>query len=322
MQFAGQAKPPAGIVFDAYMGRAIDDALALALLHGLAGKDEARVASISSSNPSLQAAAFADAVDRFYTRSGGGPFFFAGLPIGLADGKPAPDSPMLTVPLAKPAYSTSIKNRNDTAEVAPLIRNALTAQYDQNAVVVVTGPATDLVKLLELHDTREWIVRKVKLLVFAAGAFPDGPVDFNIQSDTPAARKLLAEWPTPVVVVGSEIGDALTYPASSIEKDFAWTPNHPVVDAYRAYRPMPYDAPTRAMAAVLYAVRSHETYFQLSDPGTVSVLDDGRSRFQPAASGKHRHLILDPAEKERILKVYTEVASAKPPERKPRFPKP
>ena len=36
------------------------------------------------------------------------------------------------------------------------------------------------------------------------------------------------------------------------------------------------------------------------DPGTITVLDDGRTRFTPAADGKHRYVIVDPAQKERI----------------------
>ena len=47
-------------------------------------------------------------------------------------------------------------------------------------------------------------------------------------------------------------------------------------------------------------------------------MDDGRTKFTPAAGGKHRHLILDPAQKDRIIKAYTEIASAKPVP-KPRF---
>jgi hypothetical protein len=326
MQFPGQGKPPVGIVFDSAMGTSIDDALALALLNGFTGKNEASIASISVSNPNLKAAAYCDIVGRFYAGATTGPaaMFMRGLPIGLANGKPANvkpdvDTPMLTVPLAKPAYTTGIKSLNDTAEVAPLIRNALTAQYDQNAIVIATGPATDLVKTLELHDTKDLIASKVKFLVFAAGSFPEGPADGNIQTDLAAAKKLFAEWPTPIVAIGNEIGEALPFPASSIEKDFAWSPNHPVVDAYRAYRPMPYDAPSRAMGAVLYAVRPQEGYFKLSDPGVIAVLDDGRCRFHAAAAGKHRYLILDTAQKERIIGVYTELASAKPVERRPRF---
>ena len=88
------------------------------------------------------------------------------------------------------------------------------------------------------------------------------------------------------------MGDALPYPGASIEKDFAWSPAHPVVDAYRAYKPMPYDAPASALAAVLQAALPDEKYFTLSEPGTISVLDDGRTRFAPQAEGKHRYLIV------------------------------
>jgi hypothetical protein len=83
---------------------------------------------------------------------------------------------------------------------------------------------------------------------------------------------------------------------------------------------MPYDAPAGDMAAVLYAVRPQENYFKLSDTGIVSVADDGRVSFAASAQGKHRYLIMDPSQTERIVKVFTEVASAKPVPRRPRFP--
>jgi len=222
------------------------------------------------------------------------------------------DSPMLSAALSKNTYPHDIRTVNDTADVAPLIRNALTAQHDQNAIVVLTGPATNLAKVLDLRGNRELIASKVRFLAIAAGAYPDGAPETQITSDTPAARKLFAEWPTPIVASGYEVGEPLRFPAVAIEKDFAWAPHHPIVDVYRAHKPMPYDAPTWAMSAMLYAVRPQEGYFKLSDPGTISVLDDGRTRFTASADGKHRYLILDPAQKDRILQTYTEVASAKP----------
>jgi len=82
---------------------------------------------------------------------------------------------------------------------------------------------------------------------------------------------------------------------------------------------MPYDAPTWAMSAALYGVRPKEGYFQLSEPGTMQVLDDSRTKFTPAADGKHRYLIVDATQKERIVKTYTEIASAKPVPRQFRF---
>jgi hypothetical protein len=82
---------------------------------------------------------------------------------------------------------------------------------------------------------------------------------------------------------------------------------------------MPYDAPTWAMAALLYAVRAQEGYFKLSEPGTISVDNDGRTKFTQSPGGKHRCLILEPEQKDRVIKTYTEIASAKPVPRQPRF---
>jgi inosine-uridine nucleoside N-ribohydrolase len=248
------------------------------------------------------------------------------LPVGLIDeGKMSPDTPMLTVPLSKknpdgtPVYPHGIDKLSDTAETAALIRNAITALPELGGIVVLTGPATNLAKALDLPGVKELIAKRVDFLSVMGGAYPTGDPEFNIKADIPAAKKLFAEWPTPIVATGYEIGTALPYPASSIEKDFSWTPNHPVVDAYRAYQKMPYDAPSWDMAAVLYAARPKETYFKLSAPGKIVVQDDGRTKFTPAADGRHRYLILDPEQKDRIIKTYIEIASAKPVPKQPRF---
>jgi inosine-uridine nucleoside N-ribohydrolase len=315
MQSSGAGKPAVGIVFDSDIGNRIDSALALALLYGFDSKNEARVVSISVSKPNLKAAAFCDVVAKFYAAGG----FGRQLPIGLAEtGKAPEDTPMLTEPLSKrnaegqPAYRHAITNINDTAEVGALIRNALTAQHDGNCAVVVAGPATNLAQVLNVRGAKEWIERKVKLLVFAGGAYPSGGPDEHIQTDIAAAKQLFAEWPSPIIASGREVGEELLFPGESIERDFAWSQAHPIVDAYRAHKPMPYDAPSWDMTAVLYAVRPQESYFKHSDHGTIGVLDDGRTTFTPSANGKHRYLIFDPEQKDRIIKTYTEIASIKP----------
>jgi hypothetical protein len=328
MQNQGQERPSVGIIFDCGLGNSIDEALALALLYGFDGKNEARVISLSVSKPNLKAAALCEAIARFYGGASSGAFGMVGrtLPVGLADeGKSPEDTPMLTVPLSKlndagaPLYSHGIEKLTDTAEVRALIRNALSQQPDQSCVVVLTGPATNLARTLDLPGVKELIARKARFLSVVGGAYPDGQPQSNIKADIAAAKKLFTEWPTPIVACGDEIGASLPYPASSIEKDFAWSPAHPVVDAYRAYRQMPYDAPTCAMAALLYAVRPQEGYFKLSEPGMISVLDDGRTKFTPSPEGKRRYLILDPEQKGRVIKTYVEIASAKPAPRQPRF---
>lgn len=331
MQAQRQTPPSVGIVFDCGLGNSIDEALALALLYGLDGKNEVRILALSVSKPNLKAAALCEAIARFYGGASSGAFGAMGrtLPVGLAEeGKLPEDTPMLTVPLGrrsedgKPLYAHGIEKINDTGEVRAVLRNAIVAQADQSCVVILTGPATNLAKLLDLPGVKDAIARKVRFLSVAGGAYPNGAPQFNIKTDIAAAKKLFAEWPTPIVAAGEEIGTALLYPATSIEKDFAWSPAHPVVDVYRAFNPMPYNAPTAAMAAVLQAVRSQTGYFKLSEPGTIRVLDDGRTQFTAAPDGKHRYLTLDPAQQEVVLKTYIELASAKPVPKQPRFRRP
>jgi len=307
LQFPGQAKPPVGIIFDSDLGNRIESALALALLYGFDGKNEIRMVSVSTSKDNLSSAAFGEIISHFYT--GSSPFLRT-LPVGMsADGKFKEDTPMLEAVLSR-QYAISIHKLNDTAEVAPLIRNAFTAQHDQNAIVVLAGPATDLVRVLELQGARDWAERKVKFLSICGT---------SLGADPAAAKKLFAEWPTPIYVTAPDIGEKVLFPAASIEKDFAWSNVHPVVDAYRGNKPMPYDAPTGDMAAALYAARPQETYFKVSDPGTFSVTDNGRVQFGASAKGNQHLLQFDPAQAERIVKVYTEVASAKPVPKVPRF---
>jgi len=323
-QGRGAVRPPIGIALDGDLGNRIDAILAVAMLNGLTAKTEARRISLSVSRPSLASAQIADVVAGFYRGrpvggSAGGVGAITegmiGMPEGPASGN---DTPPLAATLSRktpegtPAYTSAISGPVGTAESAVLIRNLLLAQHDGNAAIVLAGPSTGLVRILGLYRSGPQITAKCKQLVVAAGSFPAGPADPAIRNDVAAAKKLFAEWPTPIVAVGTEVGEALPYPGASIETDFAWAPVHPVVDAYRAFKAMPYDAPAPALAAVLYAVHPDDGYFKLSDPGTIAVLDDGRTRFTPAADGKHRYLIADPAQKDRVLAVYTSMVSAQP----------
>jgi hypothetical protein len=292
VQFQPTGKPPVGVVFDADLGNTIDDALALALLFGLQGKSEARVISVSTTKSSLKAAIFADILVRFYA---GEPNAFAGpIPIGLSlSGAMHDDTPIIEAVVAKP-YPRSIARMNDTADPLAVIRNALSAQFDQNAIVVLAGPATNLAGLVALPGSKGLIAQKVRVLVIAGGP--------QLSMDQAALSRLHAEWPTEIVMAPAELGDLLQFPGAAIEKEFAWSTAHPLVDAYRANRAMPYDAPSVALAAALYAVRPQENYWKLADP-----------------AAKPRVLAIDSAQKDRILQAYVELAATHPVGRVQRF---
>src|SRR5260370_3961428 len=184
MQFQPQGKPSPGIVFDADIGNTIDDALALAMLCGFQGKNESRVLSVSTTKSSLAAAIFADVLVRFYTGEPGP--FAPPIPIGLSlSGKMADPNPMLAAVTRNAKYARTIVKINDTADPLALIRNALSAQFDQNAVVVLTGPATNLAGLLALPGNAALIAQKVRSLVIGCDAVT--------MSDLPAVTRVMAE---------------------------------------------------------------------------------------------------------------------------------
>ena len=149
---------------------------------------------------------------------------------------------------------------------------------DGSVVIAQVGFSTNLARLLA--SDAELVRRKVKLLSVMFGHFPEGRAEYNVKTDIPAAQKLVNEWPSPIVFSGFEIGQALLFPATSIERDFAWAPNHPVVDSYRAYQKMPYDRPTWDLTSVLYAIRPDANYFNLSAPGKVPVDEQGGDAFR------------------------------------------
>ena len=297
MQLIGQGKPSLGVIFDSDMGSRVETALALAVLYGLDGKNECRVVSISSTRTSLLSAAFCEVVGRFYAGAVSAAFGATArtLPVGLAaDGKIPGATPFLTGPLSRKntdgssTYLHGIDSIIDTAEAHGLIRNAFTAQHDQNAAVVLAGPPTNLLRVLTLPGAKETIAAKVKHLICS----------------TPSAAKELeaAGWPTPIISVSPSVGSAILFPSATLDKEFAEFPAHPVADAFRVSGK---DAPTGELAAVLYAVRTTDKAFALSEP-----------------VGKIRQLMLDPAEKERLLASYIELATAKPVVRQPRIRRP
>ena len=160
MQFQ-QGKPAIGVVFDSDLGNGVDAALALALLYGLEGKGEARLVSNSTTRRNLKSAAFGEVLARFYAGPppppGAFPFARPVSPVGMASGGSlAGDTAVLKAVLEKktaggaPAWPHSIDKVNDTADPVALIRNALTAQNDDNCLVALAGPATNLVHVMDL----------------------------------------------------------------------------------------------------------------------------------------------------------------------------
>jgi len=302
------------IIFDTDMGNDVDDALALGILHALESRGESKLLAVTVTKDNPYAAAFVDVIDTFYGRGS--------IPIGIVKGGKTPeDSAMIRVPSERKksdgsfVYPRRLK-LGEAPDATAILRQTLARAKDASVVIVQVGFSTNLARLLDSRGDEvspltgaQLAAKKVRLLVTMAGHFPPAQPEYNVATDIPSAQKVFNEWPSPVVFSGFEIGNALLFPARSIERDFTWIMDHPVADAYRNYMKMPYDRPTWDLTAALYAVRPDTNYFSLSPKGTVRVDEKGNTLFTASEGGKHRYLILDDGAKARTLEALILLAS-------------
>lgn len=297
---------PVPLIFDTDMGNDIDDALALAVIHALESRGEAKLLAVTLTKDNPKAAAFVDAVNTFYGRGE--------VPIGVVrDGSTKQEGKYLGAVADHPdRFPRDLMSGEDAPEAVGLLKRILGEQPDGSVVMVQVGFSTNLVRLIGTEDGRELVRRKVRLLSLMGGAFPTLLAEYNIKIDLASSQKLTTEWPTPIVFSGFEIGKSILYPAASIERDFAYAPDHPIPAAYRAYMEMPYDRPTWDPTAALYAVRPHHGYFSLSPAGRVQVDDGGFTRFTPEKGGPHRFLTVSDEQRTRTLEALIELATQPP----------
>ena len=130
----------------------------------------------------------------------------------------------------------------------------------------------------------------------------------ELRADLPAARRVLADWASPLVFVETP---GLAFPGAQLEQRFAWTMNHPVREAYKAFQAMPYDASLQSAAAVLYAARPASDLFALSATGTLEIADNGNVRLQ-AGKGTHKVLRIAANQQEAAVQVLVELVTAQP----------
>ena len=339
---------PVNVIFDTDMWSDIDDALALAMLHALQDRHEINLVAVTVSTNEKWCASYVDLIDTFYGHPN--------VPIGVVHNGLNTAAfrrlfPSARWPVTRYTELLSAEKKRDGSFVYPhrlidgskapeavaLLRKTLAAQPDGSVVMIQVGYSTNLARLLDSGadaasalNGRDLIRQKVRLLSVMAGNFADSTIDgrtlargapeFNLESDVPAAQRLFANWPTPIVVSGFEIGLALPYPALSIERDFSYAEHHPIAETYRTYadetsQKWPHNHATFDLTAVLYAARPDRNYFSLSQPGRITVLDDGSSRFDKSEDGSHRYLILSDAQKARTLEAMVMLVSQPPRQR-------
>ena len=316
------AAAPMKIIFETDMGNDVDDALAMDMLMQYAREGKIDLLGISSNKRNDGSTEYIDLLTTWYG--------MPQIPIGkVVDGAKCDDAVNYALAVAqmtdadgKPLFARSHDNDGFVVPSVEMYRRILSVQPDSSVTVVSVGFSTNLAQLLDSKGDdispltgKELVAKKVKELVTMAGEFTNnGEADslkrmpeYNVVRDIAAAKKVFAEWPTPIVTSPFELGIKICFPADVVENELTRATPHPVSEAYKAYLPMPYDRPTWDLTSCCMRLKVSEGYFTLSDTGDIEVDGRGGTRFIARPDGTRRYLMTDSVQDANILRRFVEM---------------
>lgn len=286
------------VIFDTDIGNDVDDTLAMGVIHALQNRKECQLIAVTITKDNQYAAPMVSLINTFYGRPD--------IPVGLIRSGITPDDGRYLKEIVEmknekgeDAFPRTIQPNSNVQDAVDLLRKTLADAEDGTVVAIQVGFSTNFARLMDTEPDdisplsgMELIKKKIRLLSVMAGIFVPkyNQVEYNIQCDVPAAKKLFAGWPTPIIFSGLEIGDVIRYPSVSMLNDYNYVEQHPLKEAYRYYRGLERSQATFDLTSVLYAVRPEHGYFDLSEPGTVVLDEEGYTSFEPDANGLHRYL--------------------------------
>lgn len=306
------------VIFDTDMGNDIDDALALDMLYKYMDEGKVELLGITSNKEEPQSVEFIDIMNTFYG--------YPDIPIGkITDGADCDRVNSYTSQIASDiSYHRSVADYGGLPESVELMRQLLSQEKDGDVIIIAVGFSTNLQRLMASGpdkysdlDGMDLIRTKVRHLYMMAGEFEDEngkSAEYNIRIDRDAAADVFDSWPTPVTTSPFEVGSKMLYPVSSILNDFDYAGKHPLAEAYKVYKPMPYDRQMWDPSAVLYAIEHDKGYFTTGGKGKITVDGNSMTWFERTETGKHEYLKLNdsaaPAALTRMMEVITSVPAS------------
>lgn len=289
--YKGAAPAKAPIIFDTDMGPDFDDVGALAVLHALAARGEANILATMSCNRHKNVAPAIDVINTYFGKPD--------IPIGA----PKTDAPAFIhknnwndMIVAK--YPHDLQSTDDASDAVSLYRQILARSADNSVTIITVGFLTNLENLLQSaadNDSSlpgaDLVAIKVKKLVVMGGFYPYGK-GFNLSTDSRAAKKVIKDWPGPILFSGCEIGFQIMTGDHLVAKG---SKDSPVREAYE-YCLKSFNARQWCswdQTAVLAAVRGYGTYWDIKK-GQNNMI--GRYNYWlpywvPMTRGRHGYLI-------------------------------
>lgn len=292
-QVSGQSAlktQPVPVIFDTDMGPDYDDVGAITLLHALADSGQARILATIASTKYPKVTAVLSVLNTYFGRPN--------LPIGVPKGKAIMDkdsqhwSDTITA-----RYPHAIRSNADVPDAVALYRQLLAKQPDRSVTIISVGFLTNLANLLSSQPDqysrlsgKELIVQKVKQLVSMAGKFPSGK-EYNVYRDTPASKAVFADWPTPVLLSGFEIGEQIHSGLPLTQN--ARIQNSPVKDVFAISLPKAKEDAGGRMSwdqtAVLVGIKGYAPYYSVKS-GRLTMNPDGSNGWDASGKG-HQYLV-------------------------------
>ena len=280
------APRPVLVIFDTDMGPDYDDVGAITLLHAFADSGRATILATIASTNYANVSGVLSVLNTYFGRPN--------LPIGVPTGKAVSDKDKQHWSDTLVArYPHTIRTNADVPDAVALYRQILSGQPDQSVTIISVGFLTNLANLLQSKPDqyaklpgRELVQRKVKNLVSMAGKFPTGR-EFNVFMDTPASKTVYADWPTPMLLSGFEIGEKIHSGLPLVQNE--QIQNSPVKDVFRISMPMDKNDAGGRMSwdqtAVLVGVLGYKPYYAIKT-GRLIMNDDGSNSWDDAGKGQ------------------------------------
>jgi len=296
LPIVGEEAP--SLIVDTDMLTDCDDAGALALLHALADRGEARLLGIVCDGQDTlgKHGAVVSAIDTFYGRGT--------LPIGV-DRRPGGMTPRKHSSYSQAVFA-EFPNDGLLDEQRPdaltVYRRLLADAPDRSVTIVGIGFLTNLDSLLrspgDAIDARDGVAlvrAKVRSLVLMGGRHPSGSDhNFTYPGARAAASYVIGHWPdeqAPMVFSGYEIGAHIVTGTA-----YAQAPPSPMRRCYElAYDSLAKGRPSWDQTAALLAVRglAHQGvgYWTAAAPGSIAIDDQVGDAWLAAPVRRQSYLV-------------------------------
>ncbi len=284
---------PVGVILDTDIGPDCGDIAAVAMLHGLADRGEAKILGTMNCIGGDWGPLCLDALNTYYGRPD--------VPVGtLKDDTFLAEHVSFNREVAL-HFPHRLKSAKDAPDATVLYRQILAKQPDTSVAIIAIGPLRGLDRLLKSGPDaasplggRDLIAKKVSVLSCMGGWNPEAPKgwgpEWNFLQDANAAKDVCANWPTPIMFSDAALSSSLM------------TGRRVATDASE-YNPMTLafthgvdvgfgqDRPSWDQTSILYAVRGLRNYFDETKGGFNDIAAMGANKFSEIKDGKHRYLV-------------------------------